>query len=273
MSDLGAARRDRDYIQSIERGFAVLMAFTEELSNPTSAELAHATGLSRPVVRRILLTLQRLGYVAGADGRWRLTPRVLTIGQHYSAGQALIESAHPLLLRLAEQTEESASLAALDGTEVVYIARVEVRRILGRNVDVGARMPTLATSTGRVLMAWRGEEFIDRVIEERGFERFTEHTICDRERLLEELRTVRRQGYATAQSELEIGLLTAAVPVHGATGEVIAAIAYSTSLGRLTAGQVKHNVIPLMLDAAAELSAEVGHDPAANAATSKEETG
>ncbi|MGH3585059.1 MAG: helix-turn-helix domain-containing protein, partial [Pseudonocardia sp.] len=128
---------ERDYIQSIERGFAVLLAFDADRPNPSLAELATATGLSRPAVRRILLTLQRLGYVRGEGPRWRLTPRVLSIGQHYSGSHAMIEIAQPHLLALAEGTQESASLAALDGTEVVYVARVPVRRIMSINVSIG----------------------------------------------------------------------------------------------------------------------------------------
>src|SRR5690242_3360045 len=88
---------ERDYVQSIERGFAVLLAFDADRPNPTLAEVATATGLSRPAVRRILLTLQRLGYVAAQGSRWTLTPRVLTIGQHYAATHTFVETAQPHL--------------------------------------------------------------------------------------------------------------------------------------------------------------------------------
>jgi len=258
MSREAEAEGDRDHIQSIERGFAVLLAFDEERSRPTLSELAGATGYSRAAVRRILLTLQRLGYVGTSGGRWFLTPRVLTIGQHYSAGQAMIELAQPLLLRLAEKTQESASLAVLDGTEVVYVARVQVRKILNMNLDVGARMPTAATSTGRVLMAWRSASFVQQVLDEQGLPRFTEHTITDPVRLFDALHEVRRRGWCMVQSELELGLLSLSVPVRDATGEVVAAIAYSTSTGRLTPGQVEEQVLPVMLEAAAELSSQLG---------------
>ena len=145
---------DRDYVQSIERGFAVLLAFDAEHPNPSLAEVASRTGLSRPAVRRILLTLQRLGYVSGSNGRWTLTPRVLSIGQHYSATHTLLEAAMPRLLKVAEATGESASLGVLDGTDVVYAARVPVRRIMSINVSVGTRVPAYATSMGRALLAW-----------------------------------------------------------------------------------------------------------------------
>src|SRR2546428_988381 len=124
---------ERDFIQSIERGFAVLLAFDEERVTPNLAELAAATGLSRPAVRRILLTLQRLGYVRASGSRWSLTPRVLSIGQHYSASHAMIEIAQPHLLDLSVNTAESASLAVPDGLDAGYVARVPGRRGMGLN--------------------------------------------------------------------------------------------------------------------------------------------
>ena len=161
---------DRDYIQSIERGFAVLLAFDAQRPNPTLAELATEAGLSRPAVRRILLTLQKLGYVAGSGGRWSLTPRVLSIGQHYSESHALIEAAMPRLLEVAEKTQESASLGVLDGADVVYAARVPVRRIMSINVSVGTRVPAYATSMGRALLAWAPADVVERVVAESTFE-------------------------------------------------------------------------------------------------------
>jgi IclR family pca regulon transcriptional regulator len=254
-----AAGNDRDFVQSLERGFAVLLAFDEERSNPTLAELATATGLSRPAVRRILLTLRRLGYVDGTDGRWRLTPRVLSIGQHYTASHAMIELAQPHLLRLAEQTSESASLAALDGADVVYVARVPVRRIMSINVSVGTRVPAHATSMGRALLAWAPAPTVERVIAESGLRRLTAHTITDPERFRAALREVREQGYALVVGELEEGLISVSAPVRDQSGEVVAALASSTSIGRGDLEQLKAEVVPLLLRTAANLSADLGH--------------
>lgn len=240
---------ERDFIQSIERGFAVLLAFDAELPNPNLAELAAATGLSRPAVRRILLTLQRLGYVDSAGPRWSLTPRVLTIGQHYAATHGIVEVAQPHLLRLAEATRESASLAQLDGADVVYVARVQVRRILRLAIDIGSRVPAHATSMGRVLSAWAPAEVVDRVLA-AGLPRLAERTITDPVAFRDELHRVRQQGYALVESELEDGLLSASVPVRNPQGVVIAAMAYSTTLGRMNAERVAAEVIPLMTEAA-----------------------
>ncbi|WP_020486726.1 IclR family transcriptional regulator domain-containing protein [Amycolatopsis methanolica] len=248
----------RDLIQSLERGFAVLLAFDAERPNPTLAELAAATQLSRPAVRRILLTLQHLGYVHGEGGRWTLTPRVLSIGQHYSASHGMIEIAQPHLLRLAEQTGESASLAALDGTEVVYVARVPVRRIMSINVSIGTRVPAHSTSMGRVLLGWAPDEVVDHVIA-AGLTAHTEHTVTDPDEFRRRLRDVRSLGYSVVAEELEKGLLSAAVPVRDSSGAVVAALASSTSSGRSTVEQLRADVVPLLIKAADRISTDFGH--------------
>jgi IclR family pca regulon transcriptional regulator len=184
---------------------------------------------------------------------------VLSIGQHYTASHAMIELAQPHLLRLAEQTSESASLAALDGADVVYVARVPVRRIMSINVSVGTRVPAHATSMGRALLAWAPAPTVERVIAESGLRRLTAHTITDPERFRAALREVREQGYALVVGELEEGLISVSAPVRDQSGEVVAALASSTSIGRGDLEQLKAEVVPLLLRTAENLSADLGH--------------
>lgn len=247
---------DRDFIQSIERGFAVLLAFDEESPTPTSTELARRTGLSRPAVRRILLTLQRLGYVRATGQQWMLSPRVLTIGQHFAATNSIIEVAQPHLLRLAERTGESASLAQLDGIDVIYVARVHARRVLSLNVDIGTRLPAHATSMGRVLAAWGGADVVDRIIEQGGLPALTDRTVTDPIAFRDALHDVRVAGHAVVDGELEEGFLSAAAPVRDSKGSVIAAVAFSTSRARCTPDEVERDVVPVL----AEIAQDIGRD-------------
>jgi IclR family pca regulon transcriptional regulator len=249
---------DRDHVQSLERGITLLLAFDAEHPTPTLAELAQLTGFSRPAVRRFLITLERMGYVRGAAGRWSLTPRVLSIGQHYTASHALIELAQPHLLHLAERTQESASLATLDGDEVVYVARVPVRRIMSINVSVGTRVPAHATSMGRVLLAWAPGEQVDDVLLRRPLEPLTPHTVTDVGALRSALAEVNRQGWSTVSEELEVGLLSVSAPVRDRSGAVVAALASSTSTGRSTVAQLEREVVPLLVETADRISADLG---------------
>lgn len=257
MTEFGGS--DRDHIQSLERGFAVLLAFDEQRPKPTLAELAAVTGYSRPAVRRILLTLQRLGYVENYGVRWALTPRVLSIGQHYTASHSMPDIAQPHLVGLAEKTGESASLAALDGDEVVYIARVATRRIMSINVSPGTRVPAHATSMGRVLLAWESHERVDRYLADTGLAPRTPHTVTDHDQFRRALNRVRRQGWAMVSEELEEGLISVSAPVRDHTGAVVAALASSTSTGRSTPGHLEKAVVPLALATADAISNDLGY--------------
>jgi IclR family pca regulon transcriptional regulator len=185
-----------------------------------------------------------------------LTPRVLTIGQHYAATHGIVEIAQPHLLRVVERTGESASLAQLDGVDVVYVARVHARRVLSLNVDIGTRLPAHATSMGRVLTAHAPADVVDRIIEE-GLPALTARTVTDPIAFRDALHNVRARGYAVLDGELEEGFLSAAVPVRDGKGVVVAALAYSTSRGRHTAEQVEQDVVPVLLEVAEAITVDL----------------
>lgn len=269
MFELGRRLRDtaqvseedgsKDRIQSIERGFAVLLAFDAERIDPSLIEIAHATGLSRPAVRRILLTLQHLGYVEPTQGsHWRLTPRVLTIGQHYVTSSALVSVAEPHMGRLVEETHESASLSTLDGNEVVYLARVPANRILNVTAVAGTRVPAHPTSMGRVLLAAASPEFVQRYLDDPGLQPLTPHTITDPGQFREALERARRQGWSLVSEERERGLIAVSAPIRDHTGKVVAALSSSSSTGRTSPGHIERHVVPILTQIAAQISAELG---------------
>ncbi len=256
---VGEEDGSKDRIQSIERGFAVLLAFDAERTDPSLIEIAHATGLSRPAVRRILLTLRHLGYVEPTHGsHWRLTPRVLTIGQHYVTSSALVSVAEPHMGRLVEETHETASLATLDGNEVVYLARVPAKRVLNVTAAAGTRVPAHVTSMGRVLLAAASPEFVERYLDDPGLQPFTPHTITDRGQFREALERARRQGWSLVSEERERGLIAVSAPIRDHTGKVVAALSSSSSTGRTSPGHIERHVVPILTQIAAQISAELG---------------
>lgn len=257
---MGEEDQDKDRIRSIERGFAVLLAFDAERTNPSLIEIATATGLSRPAVRRILLTLQHLGYVEPTHGsHWRLTPRVLTIGRHYATSSTLVSVAEPHMSELVEATDESASLSTLDGTDVVYLARVPAKRVLNVTAVAGTRVPAHATSMGRVLLAAAPSKFVDRYLEAPGLQPLTPHTITDPARFRETLERVRQQGWSLVSEERERGLIAVSAPIHDHTGKVIAALSSSSSTGRTSPEEMQNRVVPILTRIAAEISADLGN--------------
>ena len=142
-----------DFVQSLERGLAVIRAFGADDPELTLSDVARRTDLTRAAARRFLLTLVDLGYVRSDGKHFALTPRVLELGYAYLSSLSLPEIAEPHLERLAAQVRESSSVSVLDGDEIVYVGRVPTSRIMRVSINVGTRFPAYATSMGRVLLA------------------------------------------------------------------------------------------------------------------------
>jgi IclR family transcriptional regulator, pca regulon regulatory protein len=251
-----AEPRDTAFVQSLERGLAVIRA----LSAPeprTLSDVARATGLSRAAARRFLLTLERIGYVRHRDGRFALTPRVLELGYAYLSSLTLPEVAQPHLERLVEQVHESSSVSVLDGADVVYVARVPTRQIMRVTINVGTRFPAYATSMGRVLLAGLDPVAREELLDRAELEPLTATTITDRAALEAELDRVARRGYALVDQELEPGLRSMAAPIHDASGRVVAAINVSAHAARTTLAQMRERLLRPLQDTAAAISRDM----------------
>jgi IclR family pca regulon transcriptional regulator len=244
-------------LQSLERGIAVIQVFSREHPALTLSEVARLAGITRATARRILLTLEKLGHVR-SDGRlFSLTPRVLTLGWAYLSSLNLWEIAQPLMEDLARETKESCSAATLDLPDIVYVARVPTGRIMTITLGVGSRLPAHATSMGRVLLADLPPDELDRFLDETPLERYTERTITAEERLRAELATVREQGWALVDGELETGLRSIAAPIRGADGRTIAALNTSASSSRVSLEEFRSRFLPALVETAAAISANL----------------
>jgi len=227
-------RRNPDFVQSLERGLAVIRSFDAEHRELALSDVARATGLTRAAARRFLLTLVELGYVHLSEGRFSLRPRILELGYAYLSSLTLPEVAMPHLEELVEQVRESSSVSELDGEDVVYIARVPTKRIMTVAISVGTRFPAYATSMGRVLLADMPDEWIDAYLAQVSLHHFTGHTITSPGGLRQELRKIKARGWALVDQELEEGVRSIAAPIRDADGKAIAAVNISTHAGRRT---------------------------------------
>lgn len=212
-----------EYVQSLARGLDVLRVFDAAHPRLTLSEVAASAGLTRATARRFLLTLVELGYVRSDGKRFALTARVLELGYGYLSSLSLPEVAQPHLEALSSTVGESSSASVLDGTDIVYVARVPVKRIMTVTIGIGTRFPAWATSMGRVLLAALDEPLRDAALPEH-ISGLTERTVRSRGQLAAELDVVAAQGWALVDGELELGLRSLAVPVRARSGEVVAAI-------------------------------------------------
>lgn len=253
------SRQDPDVIDSVEKAFRLLQAFSAEHPALTVTEAAELTGLSRATARRILLTCVRLGFAETDDRRFRLTPRVLRLGYGYLSSLPIWDRAQSHLRALADEVRESCSAATLDGDEIVYVARVPANRSMSITLSVGSRLPAYPTSMGRVLLAALPEEELRRYLATVELRRLTPHTITGTRALADELRRTRERGFAMVDGEREEGVRSAAAPVHDRTGRVVAAINVSANAGRVSVGELHERCVPRLVETAAAISRDIGY--------------
>ena len=242
------------YVQSFARGLEVIRSFSASAPLQTLSEVASKTGLTRAGARRILLTLQTLGYVASDGKYFELTPRILDLGFAYLSSQPLWNLATPLLETLAEAVQESCSAGVLDGLDIVYVARVHTHKIMSTNLGVGSRLPAFWTSMGRMLLAGLPDDQLQALMAIRPREAFTRYTLLEDADLLAAIDQVRHQGWALINQELEEGLISMAAPVLNAQGQVVAAINVSGQANRTNPEEMQARILPPLLRAAEGVS-------------------
>ncbi|GLY26669.1 IclR family transcriptional regulator C-terminal domain-containing protein [Kineosporia sp. NBRC 101731] len=250
-------------LQSLTRGLAVIRCFDADHAELTLSDVARRSGTSRATARRILHTLEDLGYVRMRDARFTLTPRVLELGGAYLASSPLPVLARPHLSDLTATCDESSSMSELDGDDIVYVARVERRRIMTVAIGIGTRFPAYATSMGRVLLAGRPAAWVDAYLSRVPLVGFTSHTMEDAGQLRSEVDRVRDQGWCLVDEELEPGLRSVAAPVIAPSGEVIAAVNISTTTRR-SIEEIRAELLEPLLACAREIGADLARARAHN---------
>ncbi len=245
-----------DFIEALARGLEVIAAFEPGRPAMTLTEVAAATGLARPTARRILLTLGELGYVRAEGAGYALTPRVLDLGVAYVRSQGLWDIARPHMEALSAETGESCSVAQLDGSDIVYVARVAVPKIVALAVQIGTRFPALQTSLGKVLLAALDPAEVDAVLAEPTRSGLTPRWQPDQAERDAVLREVRARGWALTDQQLALGIRSVAAPLRDGSGRVVGALNVNTHAAETSVDQLLGHHLPLLLKAAGEISAD-----------------
>lgn len=254
-ADEETAQDNRDYVSSLARGLEILRAFSRRRKPMTLSEVAAETGMTRAAARRFLLTLVREGY-ARTDGKmFDLTPQVLELGFSVISSVGVWDIARPFMKRLSEEIEESVSAAVLDGPHVVYVAGTQFHRVISVGVTIGSRLPAHCTATGRLLLALRPEAEWDALIAGLELTAATPRTITSRKALRAALKEARRHRWALVDQELEIGLLSVAVPLERRSGEVVGAINAGVPTLRASPESMVSHVLPRLQETAQAITA------------------
>lgn len=259
------ARRDNspDFIEAIARGLDVIRAFGPGQPVMSLAAVATASDLPRPTARRILLTLEQLGYVRQAGpgagqgaGGYELTPRVLDLGMSYVLSCGLWEVARPHMEALVARTRNSSSIAQLDGSDILYVARVAVPKIVTLAVTIGTRFPAMQTSLGKVLLAALPLAEAERILAEPSRSGITPRWQPDAGQRAAALREVRARGWALTDEQLAPGIRSVAVPLRDGDGRVIAALNVNSHAAETPLEVLTGEYLPLLLQAAGAISAD-----------------
>ncbi len=216
--------KSTDIIASFAKGLRVLECFGADSPRLSIADVATRTGLDRATARRCLLTLHDSGY-AEYDGKFfTLTPRTLKLGMGALASLPLPQIVQPWLDQLAEQIGQSCSVAVLDGTDIVYLARAAQRRVMSIGLMPGSRLPAHCTSMGRVLLAALPEDQARAIVEASDLSPRTARSLTDPDDIMARIAQTRRDGYTLNDQEIETGLRGLAVPLFDGRGATVAAL-------------------------------------------------
>ena len=243
------------YVQSFARGLLVIRSFSNRAPRQTLSEVAAASGLTRAGARRILLTLQTLGYVETDGKLFALTPRILDLGFAYLSSLPIWNRAEPVMEALVQQVQESCSAAVLDAHEIVYVMRVPTQKIMRITLGVGSRLPAYCSSMGRMLLAGLPPEEARARLKASAPEALTRHTVTDIDTLMARIAQARRQGWCLVNQELEEGLISVAAPLIDRSGRTVAALNISGQANRTSAKVMQETMLPPLLEAAQRISA------------------
>lgn len=249
----------KDFVEALARGLEVIRSFDRIHAKQTITQISERTLLARPTVLRLLLTLEELGYMRNQDNLYSLTPKVVDLGMAYVSALGLYGAAKPHMENLSKEVDQTISLAELDGSDIVYTGRVEVPKIVSVGVTVGARLPSASTALGRVLLAAVPDSELPTVLSTPSLSMYIPRTRFTAEHIRPRLQTVREQGWAESDEDLQYGVQAIAAPIRGEDGRVFAAIGLGTHTSEVEKGIVRERYLPLLLETARSIESDWEH--------------
>jgi IclR family transcriptional regulator, pca regulon regulatory protein len=246
------------YVQSFARGLQVIRSFSASAPSQTLSQVAARAGLSRAGARRILLTLEALGYVHSDGKLFSLSPRILDLGFSYLSSMPIWNVAEPCMEELVAQVQESCSAAVLDVTDIVYVLRVPTRKIMSISLGVGSRLPAYCTSMGRMLMTALPQQELMDLLAASDLTARTKYTLTDAKEIAAKVAQARRQGWALVNQELEEGLVSLAAPIVNRSGQMVAALNISGQANRTSARVMQDTMLEPLLETARTISQRLG---------------
>jgi IclR family pca regulon transcriptional regulator len=248
-------------LETLLRGLNILSLYTRETPALTLTEITKATNLNKTTVYRILTTLENTGYLIRDPETKRYRPglKVLQLGFASISSLEVRQVARIYLEQLSQQVSETVSLSVLDGPDIIYVDRVRNQGIVGVVLGMGSRLPAHCASMGKAMLAHLPPAELRQYLDQVAREPCTPKSLVDRQALESELALVRKQGYATNDEELEIGLRAVAAPIWDNSNRVVAAVNITGSVSSISQERLVGELAESVRHTAAQISQALGY--------------
>ena len=246
-------------VQSVDRALRILELLKEHPSGLGVTEVGNFLEVAKSTAHRLLLSLERHGYVQKVerDSTYRLGLKFIEMNYFVVKHLNIVEVAKPIIEKLSKDTGEIVHLVMLDGQQVVYIDKVDNQSAIRIYSQVGRRAPLYCTAVGKCILTYKKEEEVLEYIDQVPFKRFTEHTFVNGEDLIKELRAIKKRGFSYDNEEHELGIRCVAAPIFDYRGEVQYAVSVTGLLDRMT-DEILEHTIPKLQKAVEEISIKMG---------------
>jgi len=245
---------NREFVESLARGLDIIRSFNEFNPLRTVSDLAAELNLARPTVHRIMLTLEELGYVVQTDRGYYLSAKVVELGFGYISSRGFYGAARVHMEKLASEIDQAISITELVDSDIVYVGRVEVPKILAYNAALGQRLPAHSTSPGRLLLSGLNEAELDRRLALPSMSNVQPMVSLTIEQLKVEIAKIREQGWAMTDQTMSVGYRAAATPIYDATHNMVAALGIIVHATEFSHEHLKDVVLPQLLETSAKIS-------------------
>jgi IclR family pca regulon transcriptional regulator len=212
------------YVLSLEKGLSVLSVISDHAAGLSIAETAALTGLDRAGARRLLLTLENLGFIKNGDKKFSLTPKILSLGYQYLSSLPFWQLAQPVLEELAADVKQNVSIGVLDKGDIVLVLRVSTPGWLAVDPPPGSRIPAHLTSTGQILLGSLDEVALQDYLDKLELKRLTPHTIMSKQELKRQIKAAKEKGWAIVSQQSHESMTGIAMPIMDSAKQIIAAI-------------------------------------------------
>ncbi|HHV46395.1 MAG TPA: IclR family transcriptional regulator [Tissierellia bacterium] len=246
-------------MQSVDRAIQILKLFSEDRKEMKLTEIANELDLNKSTVYGILSTLKYHGLIDQDEKtqKYRLGLYLMRLGNLVANSIDVINIAHPIIEEVSHRLNETVHLSKLDRLEIVYLDKVESNQSIRISTAIGTRKLAYCTGMGKVLLAFSDLNEVEKSLPDK-LQAFTPNTVIDKKVLLEELRNIKKIGYAIDREESEIGLMCIAAPIFDYNGEVKYALSVSGPTPRITEERLE-KIINIAKDTARKISYKLGY--------------